>query len=97
MIKLLRFSGTCSFATFLATAGEGTLPAVRFVRGFEDGSVACFLGLDGLDDRSRLALNDALQAAHAVEPVTLDHDVEMSPAVLQFSIDNLGAYGRLGR
>jgi hypothetical protein len=90
MIKLLLFSGTCSFATFLAAVGERILPIVRFVRVFEHGGVVCFLDLAALDDAGRDTVRDAVQAAHAVEPITLDHDVAMAPAVLAFLMNKVG-------
>jgi hypothetical protein len=89
MIKLLHFSGPCSFATFLAAAGDGILPVVRFVRIFEHGGVVCFLDLASIEDAQRLAVRDAVQAAHAVEPVRLDHDVAMAPTVLAFVVDGV--------
>lgn len=89
MIKLLHFSGPCSFATFLSAAGEATLPAMRFVRVFENAGVVCFLDTAALDDRSRVAVRDAIREAHAVEPVRLDHDVAMAPAVLAVVVDRL--------
>lgn len=89
MIKLLHFAGPCSFATFLAVAGDGVLPAVRVVRTFERGRVVCFLDMAALDDATCVAVRDAIRAAHAVEPVKLDHDVAMAPAVLAFLVDRL--------
>lgn len=89
MMKLLHFSGPCSFATFLATAGDGILQVVRFVRTLEKGEVVCFLDLTPLDDAGRAAVGYAIGSAHAVEPVRLDHDVTMTPATLAFVVNRL--------
>jgi hypothetical protein len=93
MIKLLSFEGPCSFATFLSTAGESIVSAVRLVRCFDGGGVICFLDLEPLDDSMRCSVGTAIQVAHAVEPVKLDHDVKMTPAVLAFIVDRLGKNG----
>lgn len=90
MIKLLAFEGPCSFATFLASAGENILPFVRLVRCFDNQSVVCFVDLEQLNESSRCAVLNAVQIAHVVEPIKLDHDVEMNPLVLAFLVDRLG-------
>lgn len=91
MITLLHFSGPCSFAAFLAAVGDTALQAVKFVRGYENGGVACFLDNAALDETARALVRSAVRAAHAVEPVRLDHDVEMSAAILAFVTDRLSS------
>jgi hypothetical protein len=81
-IKLLHFSGPCSFATFVAAVGEEVLPAIRFVRCFQDGGVMCGVNMSTVDDRHWAVVCDAVQKAHTVEPVRVHHDLQMSNAAI---------------
>jgi hypothetical protein len=82
MIKLLLFSGPCSFASFLAVAGDGALQAIRLVRTLQNGGVVCFVCLDAVDTAAKSRVLEAIQTAHALEPVQVHHDVVMSESVL---------------
>jgi hypothetical protein len=84
MIKLLHFSGPCSFATFLASAGDAVLPAIKLVRSFEYGGVVCFIAFEPHDAALRAAIGNAIQTAHAVEPVRIDYETVMSSVVMGF-------------
>jgi hypothetical protein len=83
MIKLLHFSGPCSFATFVATLGEAHLNALVLVHSFDRGNVVCLLDMSRLDEPGRVSLQESIAKAHSVEPVTHEHDVAMSARALE--------------
>lgn len=91
MLKLLHFSGPCSFATFLGNVGDSCLVAVRFVRCFEDAGVVCGVSMDALDEHHRDAVMHAIQMAHSIEPVKIHHDIRMSDTAVDLLVTHLSS------